>query len=66
MTPTEARDYLVLACHTASGREAMIQLGYAAIIPAPDRGDDASSIKVAEAVRGFLIRKLGRGRTVPS
>ncbi len=48
MTANEARDYLALAVQTATGRNALQRLGYGAIIDAPRRGDDDSSITAAK------------------
>lgn len=46
----EARAYLVALARTHAGQHTIKQAGYADILDAPDRGDDASTILVARAV----------------
>ncbi len=57
MTATQAREYLKTAARTETGRQAMRDLGLDAVITAPDKGDDASSITAAMAVHGRLSRR---------
>ena len=47
---SKARKYLVYIAGTKTGREILAELGYEAIIDAPTRGDDASTILIADAV----------------
>jgi len=57
MKPNDARDYLVTLTTTATGRSILAELGYAAVIDAPRRGDNQSSVIVARhALEEFLRR----------
>jgi len=47
MTAQTARTYLIAFVRTSVGQDILRALGYAAILDAPDRGDDRSSLLVA-------------------
>ena len=57
MTATQAREYLKTAANTETGKQALRSLGLGFIIVAPDKGDDAASVKVATAVRELLSKQ---------
>lgn len=56
MNAQQAREYLKTATETETGRQAIRQVGLAAIISQPESGDDSSSVKAAEMVRAQLHR----------
>ena len=53
---TRAREYLRLAVTTETGRDALRELGFGSIIDAPDKGDDASTVRIADAVAKRLCK----------
>jgi hypothetical protein len=57
MNAQEARDYLESAAQTETGRQALRDLGFAAVIEAPTQGDDQSSVAVAERLHAELHRR---------
>jgi len=59
MKPTEARQYLIAAVHTAVGSETLRRLGYGAVIAAPEKLNDKSTILLAEKLREELHRVYG-------
>lgn len=61
MTADAARSYLVAnVASTATGRAILRSLGYGAIIAAPGKGDDTSTIRIAEAVLAEFARRYVR------
>lgn len=54
MNTKQAREFLVAAVATETGRQALRALGLEQVIDAPDKGDDRSTIKVAEMLREQL------------
>lgn len=54
MSAKEARDYLAVAVATETGKQALRSLGYGMILDNPTRGDDASTIQIATALRTKL------------
>lgn len=54
MNATKAREYLTSAAATEVGREYLERLGFQAVISQPDRGDDESTITIAELLKSAL------------
>jgi hypothetical protein len=59
MTTDEARDYLESLANTAAGRQVLRDLGYGAIVNAPRRGDDTSTLAVATKAKTEFERRYG-------
>lgn len=60
-TPAMARRYLVIMARSAYGRELIERAGYSAILSAPERGDDESTMVVARRVDSLRWRDSVRG-----
>lgn len=59
MSATEAREWLKMAVATATGREILRDMGLGAIIKAPEKGDDASTIAVVQRAKEEMSRRYG-------
>jgi hypothetical protein len=57
VTATEARAYLVTACKTETGKAALRAMGCAVVVANPTGGDDAGTVRVAEALVERLLRR---------
>ena len=61
MTPTQAREDLALVNDTRTGRAAAKRLGYGALLGRLDRGNDKSSVVLAEAICQEIYRYVEGG-----
>ena len=57
MTPQAARDYLVALTETHTGQRILVELGYGPIIDSPRRGDDKSTVLIAEQALALFRRR---------
>jgi len=51
---TRSRNYLLTAVKTELGREYLTRLGYGDVLDRIDRGDDESTVTIAEQLRQSL------------